>query len=260
MLVRIMVAFLSALVVTVAAKIIRTPGEERAAREALVNAQIEKESEELLKIFDNPDSMTLYSVNPEPAGELKPENYKVLNQTELDRDGIGIVKNEIERATKSFDPKAPTRACFNSRHRIHVEKAGQKADFLICYECLQMRGFSNGKDYWYGITRDDAQTFGKLFPAVSVATVLENSRNFNGTFLKVEGYASFEPDNTTLSDNSGRVKCDENIWLDIPKDGLHSYGAINRSKVTVMGKYEVNKTGHHGCSKGSLADVKLLKW
>jgi len=53
--------------------------------------------------------------------------------------------------------------CFNPRHGIRVKHGGKTVDFVICFECYQVRAYVGGaKEMWFLVSRSPAELFNKI--------------------------------------------------------------------------------------------------
>jgi len=92
------------------------------------------------KALRDAESFELLSIDPErlrspPDGHF--HGYKVLGRTKIE-DAAGRAKlvTALEKgATEGRDPAS----CFNPRHAIRATSSGKTSDFLICFECSQVK-------------------------------------------------------------------------------------------------------------------------
>ena len=97
-------------------------------------------------ILEHAEQFELLSLNPERLqrpGILDFHGYRVLRQ-------ISIASVETRRQLISalergvHENQGAMAACFNPRHGIRVVRKGQTADFVICFECLQVHVHGEG--------------------------------------------------------------------------------------------------------------------
>jgi hypothetical protein len=96
--------------------------------------------EKARKALRDAESFELLSIDPErqrspPAGHF--HGYKVLGKTKVeDAAGRAELVTALEKgATEGRDPAH----CFNPRHAIRVTSGDKTSDFLICFECSQVK-------------------------------------------------------------------------------------------------------------------------
>lgn len=120
----------------------------------------EKPPEEVFRLpQDAVDALTtgtefvLYSLDPGAAPSLKPRGlaskdefygFKSLGQLALTDPkmraaAVGAVTDAIHHADRHYMAR-----CFSPRHALRVTAAGRVFDFVICYECGQIRLFEKG--------------------------------------------------------------------------------------------------------------------
>lgn len=91
-------------------------------------------------ILEQADEFELLSLAPrllrEP-GKGTFHGYKVLGSTQVRDAGTrGRLVTALEKGIAANE--GTIGACFNPRHGIHVKKGKEYADFVICFECLQI--------------------------------------------------------------------------------------------------------------------------
>jgi hypothetical protein len=103
---------------------------------------------------DAPDSLVLYSIDGEdPDHEVSkyPESverfhgYPVLGKTEIgDRDQRQEIVESVELGITSFDGY-PAK-CFWPRHGLRITQADKTIDYVICFECNQVKIFRGDEE------------------------------------------------------------------------------------------------------------------
>ena len=92
----------------------------------------------------HPSQVILYSLEPEPRNQ-PPEfsGYRLLGQVELGPQQARQAIAAFRAAAAGWDHV--TAICFNPRHALRVVSGGKNYDFVLCYECHQMRIIGDGK-------------------------------------------------------------------------------------------------------------------
>jgi len=99
-----------------------------------------------LEILEHADQFDLLSLDPLPRTPAKNTFH---GRKVLDR--ISVKDPEARRRLISALKMGPEEnqgniaMCFNPRHGIHVVHEGKQADFVICFECLQVEVYGVGK-------------------------------------------------------------------------------------------------------------------
>jgi hypothetical protein len=109
----------------------------------------------ITKLSDSPSKFVLYSLDP---GSLEHNesvqtatvfhDYGILGRAEItDADERQALVRALARGARETDGSIG--GCFNPRHGLHVEQSGGSADFVICFECLQVHahGFRGGNEF-----------------------------------------------------------------------------------------------------------------
>jgi hypothetical protein len=120
----------------------------------------------LEKLADAPSTMALYSLDP---GQLVHDEtirtqtvfhgYDILGRADVtDASEQRALVRALASGARESDGRTVA-LCFNPRHGLHVEQAGQAMDFVICFECLQVHahGFQLGDGFL--ITASPQATF-----------------------------------------------------------------------------------------------------
>ena len=123
------------------------------------------------EIFASAETWTLVTTDPVPpnAGEVPEDNlqgYRVLGRAEL---SDPVAKRELVESLNSGirandDMVA---ACFDPRHALRAETATGSAELLICFECLQIYVYRDGKERTETVltSKLPAATFDRIFEA-----------------------------------------------------------------------------------------------
>jgi hypothetical protein len=109
----------------------------------------------ITKLEDSPSKFVLYSLDPGPLAhdesiqtETIFHGYDILGRAEIsDADERRALVRALARGARENDGSMGL--CFNPRHGLHVEQSGRSADFVICFECLQVHayGFQLGDSF-----------------------------------------------------------------------------------------------------------------
>lgn len=124
--------------------------------------------EELQAILDKAEEFELYSLSPEPQKEDAFHGWKVLGKTTV-KDAE--VRKKLVAALKKgvSENEGEVAACFNPRHGIRVTHDKKTVDFVICFECLQVKAFVGDKDTKRFLTTKSPQaTFDGVLTAAKV--------------------------------------------------------------------------------------------
>jgi hypothetical protein len=123
-----------------------------------------------LAILEKADKLELFSLKPEKG--QKPKNgfrgRKVLGKTLVKkaRDRKALVA-ALKKGVKDSDGSVA--GCFNPRHGIRVTHKGKTAEFVICFECLSMMIYVDGKQVKGCLTTGSPEaTFDKVLAAAKV--------------------------------------------------------------------------------------------
>jgi hypothetical protein len=101
----------------------------------------------VLVSLEGADEFELLSLDPEYQTE-KPKNgfhgWKILGRAKIE--GSATRKKLIAALSKGASENDNTvAACFNPRHGIHTSRDGKATDLVICFECLQVEAYIDGK-------------------------------------------------------------------------------------------------------------------
>ena len=142
-----------------------------AAPASAASAEARADFNEAAKLIEQADSFDLYSLNPESEGEDKNgfHGYTVLGKTTLkDKATREKVLAAIKKGVGDSDGKAAR--CFIPRHGVHAVHKGKTVDLVICFQCLQIRVFVDGKRTQGFLTTGEPQ---KAFDATLKAARIE---------------------------------------------------------------------------------------
>ncbi len=100
--------------------------------------------------FSSAQVFTLYSLEPALAGKSsrkdveKFRHWSVLGKTSsLDQRERRDLEEALTRGNQ--ENQGEVAACFNPRHGIHLQRAKESVDLVICFECAQVEVFKDGK-------------------------------------------------------------------------------------------------------------------
>jgi hypothetical protein len=111
------------------------------------------------------ETYELISLEPDmrtatPSG-VRYYNHGVLGSTSITDPATRRRLNDaLQAGVRSSD--GTVMACFNPRHGIRVTRGGVVSEFVVCFECRQVRVYRDGKTYHF-LTSDSPQ---KVFDAV----------------------------------------------------------------------------------------------
>jgi len=106
-----------------------------------------KEYKAALRLLAKADSFELFSLDPDELARVEKggfHGWRVLGQTTIKNKATRqrLIK-ALEKGVNDNDGSAA--GCFNPRHGIRVKRGKTTADFVICYECLSMEVYIDGK-------------------------------------------------------------------------------------------------------------------
>lgn len=104
--------------------------------------------DDIREILEKAESFELYSLNPRHSKE-NPEKsfhgYPILGKTEVkEAKTRAKLVAAFERGVKENQDRVA--ACFNPRHGIRVVRQGKTADLVICFECMSVSPYLDGKE------------------------------------------------------------------------------------------------------------------
>ncbi len=100
-----------------------------------------------LELLDSPDVLVLYSLDPFQVGnETEMEDsfrgYPVLGQIDLDDTATRQkVANAVMNGVAESDGTMAN--CFWPRHGLRVTKDSRTVDFVICFQCMQLKVYAD---------------------------------------------------------------------------------------------------------------------
>jgi hypothetical protein len=99
-----------------------------------------------MRIAMQSPSVELYSLDP--ARRDDPESgswlgFGLLGRVRLDGEAAQRATSELLRAVDDSD--GTVAMCFEPRHALRAQSGGHVYDFLLCYECLSMNVFVDGR-------------------------------------------------------------------------------------------------------------------
>jgi uncharacterized protein (TIGR03067 family) len=120
--------------------------------------------EEAQKALEGAEELDLYSLDPTPGAKAKDEfhGWKVLGKTTLSKDDAQAAAAALVKGVADSD--GTVASCFNPRHGIRATGAdGAVYDFVISFECLQVRVYAGSKKLLGALTAESPQqTLDKL--------------------------------------------------------------------------------------------------
>ena len=104
--------------------------------------------DDLKTMLEKADKFELLSLNPEHLKEKPADGFHgwaVLGRTTVkDADVRKTLLEAFEKGVK--ENEGIVARCFNPRHGIRVTHDGKTADFVICFECYQVKAFVGDRD------------------------------------------------------------------------------------------------------------------
>lgn len=106
--------------------------------------------------LDFADTLELFSLQPERPAEGQPgfNNYEIVGSTVLTDESV---RKEIAKAIQqaSSDPEGFAKGCeFVPHHGLRAIKDGKTTDFVICFQCGDVRVYEGGQRvYTFFITK-----------------------------------------------------------------------------------------------------------
>ncbi len=122
-----------------------------------------------LTALENAEQFELLSLDPDYHGKHRLneefQGWRILGSITV-KDAE--VRNELVTALKKSaqESKGFIANCFNPRHGVRVSRDGKTNDFVICFECLHVEAFENGKNDTGFPISDSAQSTESLFNRV----------------------------------------------------------------------------------------------
>jgi hypothetical protein len=122
------------------------------------------------KILDEAVVLEFYSLDPAPQKEKPAEEFHGWNVL-----GKTVIKNRATRAKLLealregiADNTGISAACFNPRHGIRARAEGKTLDLVICFECLSIQVYLDGKRSSVLTADTPQETFDKILRAAGV--------------------------------------------------------------------------------------------
>jgi hypothetical protein len=127
--------------------------------------------EDARKALESATELVLYSLDPASQEEKPKEAFhdcKVLGKTTLKKDDAKTVASAVVKGVA--DSKGVVANCFDPRHGMRVTGTdGTVYDFVICFECLQVKVYAGGKELRGALTAESPQpTLDKLLKDAGV--------------------------------------------------------------------------------------------
>jgi uncharacterized protein (TIGR03067 family) len=110
------------------------------------------------KALEGAKDLDLYSLDPTAGEKAKDEfhGWRVLGKTTLKKDDANAVAAAVVKGVADSDGSVPD--CFNPRHGVRVTGAdGTAYDFVICFECLQIKVYAGAKELPGALTAKSPQ-------------------------------------------------------------------------------------------------------
>jgi hypothetical protein len=125
---------------------------------------------ELQAMLEKAEQFELLSLSPDPRqkeGKDTFHDWKVLGKTTVkDADArkklVAAFKKGVE------ENKGIAAKCFNPRHGIRVTHDGKTADFVICFECYQVKAFAGDQKSDFLITNSPQSAFDAVLKEAKV--------------------------------------------------------------------------------------------
>jgi hypothetical protein len=95
----------------------------------------------------------------------------------------------------------------------------------------------------------------------SLAAVAESPRHFDQFHLRVRGVCQLQFEGNTLwvsSESRSAGRLDQAFWLDVGWPVSDTLAAFNGHEVLVETRFDANRTGHMGCCRGTLTDIRAI--
>ena len=126
--------------------------------------------EDAAQILDKANTIELVSLNPDheakrPAGRLR--GWKVLGRATLEGDDKKAILAALQAGIEGNEGRAAK--CFNPRHGIEATYEGKTVELVICFECLSMEGWNDGRPFKALTTGGPAGEFNRMLEAKGVA-------------------------------------------------------------------------------------------
>jgi hypothetical protein len=128
------------------------------------NDKENKIPDDLRAMLEKADQLELLSLDPDETKE-KPKDafhgWRVLGQTTVkDAETRKKLVAALQKGVAEND--GTVARCFNPRHGIRVTRDGKTADFVICFECYQVKAFAGDKPHQFLVTRSPQPAFDQV--------------------------------------------------------------------------------------------------
>ena len=126
--------------------------------------------DDLQALLEKADQFELLSLSPEEPKE-KPKDgfhgWQVLGKTSVkDAETRKKLVAALQKGVAEND--GTVARCFNPRHGIRVTQDGKTADFVICFECYQVKAFAADKPASFLVTRSPQPAFDAVLTEAKV--------------------------------------------------------------------------------------------
>jgi hypothetical protein len=125
---------------------------------------------EALAALEQAEEFELLSLDPTPGADAPKNAFRgwgILGRVKITDDDTR--KRLIEGLKKGVaENDGMVAACFNPRHGICVSKDGKQADFVICFECLQVEVHVNDHPYQLLTTHSPQPVFDEVLRQTGV--------------------------------------------------------------------------------------------
>ena len=126
--------------------------------------------DDLRAALEKADQFELLSLSPDEPKE-KPKDgfhgWQVLGKTTVqDAETRKRLLAALEKGVA--DNKGVVARCFNPRHGIRVTHEGKTADFVICFECFQVKAFAGDKPASFLVTDSPQPAFDQVLKDAKV--------------------------------------------------------------------------------------------
>jgi hypothetical protein len=122
-------------------------------------------------ILDKAESFELFSLNPKPVPQDDKgtfHGYKILGSTVIkDAATRKKIKDAFDKGVKEHDGSVA--GCFIPRHGIRATHDGKTVDLVICFQCLQVMEYLDGKQgKGFLVSRSPQPVFNAVLEAAKV--------------------------------------------------------------------------------------------
>jgi hypothetical protein len=121
-------------------------------------------------ILENADELELLALDPNHPKKKPVEDFhgwEVLGKKTIDQAERRRLVEAFEKGVA--EPHVQPAHCFNPRHGIRVTKGGKSADFVICFECHQVRVYMPGqKEKLFLVSSAPADLFNKILKGAGI--------------------------------------------------------------------------------------------